>query len=699
MSNVAEERDRRKSIASRHHMRDVQHKIDSEYQADLRRQERHREQAEQARLKQTMCAHTHHPVSSIYSTRSYKKPWQSGMTSKVTDGRSVQGGQDRKLPDRKALSKLPAINKEKKNARNIQPKTVMQKERLQRPQLLPRLSTTERRGEAHIKVGKPSTDQRQTCALSRFDPPGDAGKLKTKKGNLKTNRRRFSLNPKSYGSTDRALSTIGHREHTSLQANAPSIHGLGARPQVESSRGTTITSTRFTVVSSDRLQGLAEQNPDGNEETIMQDNVNRENLPSVPEVPPVHLERNVRSRRAQMSNRSDENNEEMRRERSLDVCKYIRNSHLQDSEVDTTIASEDESQISDHSLNSMVSNSLYSMRSSRGGTPLSSRLRRNVISGRTSPEGTQDIIRNTSGVNDLPQSDSLSTSLDLLEEEEWPNVNIIEVQDLEGIREPFPPEPERLSLVIPADANIMDHGPHHSTSRSSAEGREQSLPRNDPFLILPFLGLTPTPTAPSIQALRENLDLIASTLPTIRHRRRIVGRATEETKVAKRPKADPERLRKIKESLLQEDSEEDGDSCRICLTRGDTTENQLISPCQCTGSLQLVHQECLKRWLISKIQSGAELDAVKTCEMCRQNVDPGIEGFDIHEQYRQHHRSERSSMNPSLYLLLLLHLYEQRYEELLRLTHTQNQVSEISRRLSDLRTGRMDDSSDSTENS
>ncbi|NXR15359.1 MARH7 ligase, partial [Semnornis frantzii] len=71
------------------------------------------------------------------------------------------------------------------------------------------------------------------------------------------------------------------------------------------------------------------------------------------------------------------------------------------------------------------------------------------------------------------------------------------------------------------------------------------------------------------------------------------------------PSRDPERLQKIKESLLLEDSEdEEGDLCRICQMSSASSDNLLIEPCKCTGSLQYVHQECMKKWLQSKINSG-----------------------------------------------------------------------------------------------
>lgn len=57
-------------------------------------------------------------------------------------------------------------------------------------------------------------------------------------------------------------------------------------------------------------------------------------------------------------------------------------------------------------------------------------------------------------------------------------------------------------------------------------------------------------------------------------------------------------------SLLEEDSEEEGDLCRICQIAGGSPANPLLEPCGCVGSLQFVHQECLKMWLKVKITSG-----------------------------------------------------------------------------------------------
>ncbi|NXP48002.1 MARH7 ligase, partial [Heliornis fulica] len=103
------------------------------------------------------------------------------------------------------------------------------------------------------------------------------------------------------------------------------------------------------------------------------------------------------------------------------------------------------------------------------------------------------------------------------------------------------------------------------------------------------------------------------------------------------PSRDPERLQKIKESLLLEDSEdEEGDLCRICQMPSTSSDNLLIEPCKCTGSLQYVHQECMKKWLQSKINSGSTLEAVTTCELCKEKLHLNLEDFDIHELYRAH---------------------------------------------------------------
>lgn len=130
---------------------------------------------------------------------------------------------------------------------------------------------------------------------------------------------------------------------------------------------------------------------------------------------------------------------------------------------------------------------------------------------------------------------------------------------------------------------------------------------------------------------------------------------------------DQEKLRKIKERLLLEDSdEEEGDLCRICQMGEESASNPLIQPCRCTGSLQYVHQECIKRWLRSKIGSGTNLEAITTCELCKEKLRLNIDNFDIQELYRTHVQSEYDEfISSGLYLVVLLHFCEQRFSDVL----------------------------------
>ncbi|XP_016364398.1 E3 ubiquitin-protein ligase MARCH7-like isoform X2 [Sinocyclocheilus rhinocerous] len=154
----------------------------------------------------------------------------------------------------------------------------------------------------------------------------------------------------------------------------------------------------------------------------------------------------------------------------------------------------------------------------------------------------------------------------------------------------------------------------------------------------------------------------------------------EQVKDKPAPSRDPERLRQIQESLLLEDSdEEEGDLCRICQMGEQSSSNPLIEPCKCTGSLQFVHQDCIKKWLRSKISSGSNLEAITTCELCKEKLHLNIENFDINELYRSHERSEYEFISCGLYLVVLLHLCEQRFSDVLGAVndagvHTQNRM-------------------------
>ncbi|KAG9349228.1 hypothetical protein JZ751_027671 [Albula glossodonta] len=146
------------------------------------------------------------------------------------------------------------------------------------------------------------------------------------------------------------------------------------------------------------------------------------------------------------------------------------------------------------------------------------------------------------------------------------------------------------------------------------------------------------------------------------------GRAADRQEKEKQTSSrDPEKLRKIQESLLLEESdEEEGDLCRICQMREESPSNPLLEPCRCTGSLQYVHQDCMKKWLRSKISSGKSPSPPPPPA---QPKTLGLRGPDpaLTEEPNALIRasSEYEFISCGLYLVVLLHLCEQRFSDVL----------------------------------
>ena len=67
--------------------------------------------------------------------------------------------------------------------------------------------------------------------------------------------------------------------------------------------------------------------------------------------------------------------------------------------------------------------------------------------------------------------------------------------------------------------------------------------------------------------------------------------------------------------------EEDTPLCRYCHSTDNERGNTLISPCQCNGSMQYVHEECLATW------RSTGTSARDKCTMCQQTYFYGR--FDI----------------------------------------------------------------------
>jgi pSer/pThr/pTyr-binding forkhead associated (FHA) protein len=95
------------------------------------------------------------------------------------------------------------------------------------------------------------------------------------------------------------------------------------------------------------------------------------------------------------------------------------------------------------------------------------------------------------------------------------------------------------------------------------------------------------------------------------------------------------------EKKVDDKNEKDGNNqknksnriCRICYGDDTTSENPLICPCICKGSMKYIHYECLKNWLNSKIEEDISVDSENpevevisynrkdiSCELCKEKL-------------------------------------------------------------------------------
>ncbi|KAJ7313394.1 hypothetical protein JRQ81_004722 [Phrynocephalus forsythii] len=189
-----------------------------------------------------------------------------------------------------------------------------------------------------------------------------------------------------------------------------------------------------------------------------------------------------------------------------------------------------------------------------------------------------------------------------------------------------------LSSVSPSTtSHDEDNFLNSHSSSSSTDSSHQSLFRANFTAHLHMTGPLPdqVPIFLTVSDLRNQSTFVSSTTSC----------NSLDAKEINKPEMDPEKLKKLQESLLAEDSEEEGDQCRICQIAGGSITNPLLEPCGCGGSLRFVHQECLKTWLKAKIKSGAELGAVKTCELCKQSLTVDLDDFNVNDYYRNHQQS------------------------------------------------------------
>ncbi|XP_072501994.1 probable E3 ubiquitin-protein ligase MARCHF10 isoform X6 [Notamacropus eugenii] len=258
-------------------------------------------------------------------------------------------------------------------------------------------------------------------------------------------------------------------------------------------------------------------------------------------------------------------------------------------------------------------------------------------------------------------------------------------------------EIEEKNLTSPPSDTLLNT---EDVSQNSQDGSSSVDPPSSPQLRMNFRGHLSEPIQEEIPF---TFFAVSDLTNQIEAGNRTAASNSINAKESQQTKANPDKLKKLQESLLEEDSEEEGDLCRICQIAGGSPTNPLLEPCGCVGSLQFVHQDCLKKWLKVKITSGAELGAVKTCEMCKQGLIVDLDDFNVNDYYRKHQqsRAQNELMNSGLYLVLLLHLYEQRFTELMRLNYNRLARERLSRNYPQPRPEESEnsDSGDGNENS
>ena len=74
--------------------------------------------------------------------------------------------------------------------------------------------------------------------------------------------------------------------------------------------------------------------------------------------------------------------------------------------------------------------------------------------------------------------------------------------------------------------------------------------------------------------------------------------------------------------------------CRFCLNDNFDSDNFLINPCKCSGSMKYIHYNCLKKWIKSKIEIRKSIRLITfkfntiECELCKSEI-PGIESIKL----------------------------------------------------------------------
>ncbi|XP_025052706.1 probable E3 ubiquitin-protein ligase MARCH10 [Alligator sinensis] len=764
------ERERQKLTSDAQYAREIQHKMDSEHQACLRRQEQNREQAEKRRDQHTRPEQREKTLSFLSSTRSYERPWISAVPvtrqTSADEGSGCEQKSAIKSLGNKHESKFPDINKPSVKQKQ---KSTTSSKKVEKNLLCPNKITPASqkqsfsRGKRENQRGSlGSSDiqnirkledrdkmtsllQAKTKVTRRFDfGVQKDGKEQTSENTFKYKKKsqerrnliqssKLNLDQKGPDRDKNMENVFIQAQQSSAQSSAPTFQGTSGSFLSHQSNGPSPTSTQkaplkfrdeniYSMLCFNMEDTYEDNDSRKEEEELLEEeftsfSLNQSHTP---------LEQASFPHRTSLVQDKQFNSEEVRDDKNV-LSRRTESSHqplrklsITDSAVEQFSPGQRKSRdsgkscapyqcffedmASDKNENETLSLSSRNSQTENklDGTSISENL--NNASAdvynreRQSYESNQrcyaDLLTSARATSHQPLFYSAySTPRSLIRSlhgaEASANLSSTtvppQVLDLDGtsrfnVHRPLSPIRSRgsFSAVESYDPLPILNPPEESTSPSAPSHDEENLLNSQSSFISldstnPILfqsDFTAYLYMAGIQ--HDQLSLALLAMSDLHNQNNAMSNITPShspfhSKEIKKPSTDPEKLKRLKDSLLEEDSEEEGDQCRICQIAGGSITNPLLEPCSCVGSLQYVHQECLKSWLKAKIKSGADLETVKNCELCKQSLVVELGDFNVSDYYRNHQQSQAHSelMNAGVYLVLLLHLYEQRFAELM----------------------------------
>ncbi|XP_015275416.1 PREDICTED: probable E3 ubiquitin-protein ligase MARCH10 [Gekko japonicus] len=772
-----EAKERQKFISDAQYLREMQHKMDTEYQACLRKQEQTREQAEKKREQHTRQDSRQTSVSSISAGRSYERPWISRLSvNRQISSDEVSGCELKsfiKSPGSKSEAKFPAIDKtsvkqkqkastcsKKPEKRGTSPKkdiSAFQKPVLSRRQRMNQGSFLENPGSESVRrvegKGKKTPLLQGTAKISRGSGPQDGtGQRSAPKSKKKSQERRslvqtsrLTIDGKHLdrdlkkGSVFTAAQQLSaHPAESPVptangppvssepnSSNLPPIKNVPARPKEDESCAELSSAAEGSTTDHEDTK---EANP--LEEDLLPFDLNHSLCDQSNRVREMSLTQAYEmgvgddGRRAELSHRlvwqhnvaadpaAERSSEGQRQTRDPRTSYTAEENLLEDSRKNEGEKSAFSTRSTESKPGSAFASEPAGNLSSTEDWPGSSIYGRERQTFENNQRCYAGLISSVRPMVQRPSAFNIPGALGrpTNQAEASGNVDVaaasVQVTELTGsprliARRQLSPIRTRDSFsatescqsssptISPFEDSTLSNGlssvspstashdedtllTSHNSS-SSTDSSQPSLFRANFTAHLHMAGTLPdqVPIFLTVSDLRNPSSFVSSA--------NVCG--SPNTKERNKPETDPEKLKQLQESLLAEDSEEEGDQCRICQIPGGSITNPLLEPCGCGGTLRFVHQECLKTWLKAKIKSGAELGAVKTCELCKQSLTADLDDFNVNDYYRNHQQSQAQSelMNSGLYLVLLLHLYEQRFAELMRLNYNQASRDRLSR--------------------